>query len=615
MPKETFADAACRELADRLVAGYWRIFSLDNLELGFPPNWNRDPLTGVVAPSTFGKMIDYRNEARVGNIKYLWEPSRHLELVTLAQAWRQGHETKYVNACAVLLSSWFDQCPYPMGVHWASALESAVRLLNWSVAWHMLGGIDGPLFHGKRGASLLQKWLSQIYLHQRFIAGYLSLHSSANNHLLGELMGLFVAAVTWPCWHESSHWCSIGQSGFEREALLQNWDDGVNKEQAIYYHHEVADMMLWVGLYGRANGHQLSVAYWSRLESMLSFIHALMDAGNNMPMIGDADDAQMVRLDPRECFDPYLSLLHTGAELFSRPLWRRDSGSDPKTNWLLGSGAASTTTGGAEAVLLSCMSERTRAFPKGGYWLLGSDFGTPDEVHLIADAGPLGYLSIAAHGHADALSLLLSLGGQPVLVDPGTYAYHTQAKWRNYFRGTSAHNTLRIDQMDQSVIGGNFMWLDKAEARCLHHRYDAFGDDWLAEHDGYRRLADPVIHRRHVKYFRADRLIYVADHVKCSGHHILEWHWHFAPECRIELSPLGAHVSVNDWRVHLVFDAGMQFSLHEGQIDPPLGWISRRFDQKEPSPSLRCCSIVDSSRDFVTEMRIERVCKGKQEAK
>ena len=84
---------------------------------------------------------------------------------------------------------------------------------------------------------------------------------------------------------------------------------------------------------------------------------------------------------------------------------------------------------------------------------------------------PLGYLSIAAHGHADALSFTLSVGGNEILIDPGTFAYHTQKRWREYFRGTSAHNTLRVDGADQSVPGGNFLWTQHSQTRVLSFRY------------------------------------------------------------------------------------------------------------------------------------------------
>lgn len=601
-------NAAVREAADRILDGRWVVFSLHDVALGFPPQWNRDPLSGTVAPMAFGKTLDYRNEALVGNIKYLWEPARHLELVTLAQAWRASGERRYLQGCATLLESWFDQCPYPRGVHWASSLELAVRLLNWAVAWHLMDGPGSPLFEEDKGRQLRRRWLDSVYLHQRFVAGHLSRYSSANNHLLGELMGLFVASLTWPCWPESQRWQRSSHAEFEAEALRQNSEDGVNREQGIYYHHEVADMMLWCGLFGRANGWEFSSAYWDRLEAMLGFVHALMDAGNHVPTIGDADDALMVRLDPRKDFDPYLSLLHTGAEIFARPQWRRSRESDPKTLWLLGPATRPAEDKARAVTRWTAPSDSVVAFPRGGYWILGSGFGSPQEVHLTADAGPLGYLSIAAHGHADALSLVLSLGGRPVLIDPGTYAYHTERKWRDYFRGTSAHNTLRVDGLDQSVIGGNFMWLDKANAVCLNCTRSAEGDDWLAEHDGYLRLGDPVLHRRRIQYMPRGGVIRITDVVKCSGRHALEWHWHFTPECRIELGVEGARVEVLGWSLTLrQLAAGAEVSLHKGQDDPPLGWISRRFDHKEPSPTLRLSRVVDGPGEFVTEMLLNQV--------
>ncbi|MFD2270385.1 heparinase II/III family protein [Undibacterium arcticum] len=131
------------------------------------------------------------------------------------------------------------------------------------------------------------------------MAGHFFLfHSSANNHLLGEYMGLFIGATTWPCWDASSRWRRLAQRGLEREALKQNAPDGVNREQGIWYHHEVADMMLLCGLFGRANGMEFSEAYWERLETMLEFVLSVMDVAGNVPMIGDSDDALMVRFFP-----------------------------------------------------------------------------------------------------------------------------------------------------------------------------------------------------------------------------------------------------------------------------------------------------------------------------
>ncbi len=76
-----------RRAADDILDGRFPVFAMPAAELGFPPQWNRDPKTGRQAPLRFGKTLNYRDESMVGDIKYLWEPSRHAQLVTLAQAW------------------------------------------------------------------------------------------------------------------------------------------------------------------------------------------------------------------------------------------------------------------------------------------------------------------------------------------------------------------------------------------------------------------------------------------------------------------------------------------------------------------------------------------------
>ena len=121
-------------------------------------------------------------------------------------------------------------------------------------------------------------------------------------------------------------------------------------------------------------------------------------------------------------------------------------------------------------------------------------------MRLLVDAGPLGYLSIAAHGHADALSFVLNIGDREILVDPGTYAYHTDPGWRRYFRSTLAHNTVGIDEQDQSLQAGNFMWTDHARARCIEFEAGNAMQRFVGEHYGYERLEDPVVHRREILF-------------------------------------------------------------------------------------------------------------------
>ena len=592
--------------ANQIISGNFNIFASKDLTLGFPPNWNRDALTATTAPLTFGKTLNYRDESLVGNIKYLWEPNRHLELVTLAQAYHLTKDHKYAAACRTLLQSWFEQCPYPLGPNWTSSLELAVRLLNWAFAWQLLGGTDSILFKDEEGEAFKTRWLTSIFQHCHFINGHFSRYSSANNHLFGEYMGLFVGATVWPCWKQSEGWREKARAGLEKEALRQNAPDGSNREQGIWYHHEVADMMLLCGLVVRANGSDFSAGYWSRLESMLEFIASMMDVAGNMPMIGDSDDAVMVRFVPDRDFPVFKSLLATGAVLFNRGDFAAKAGQyDDKSRWLLGDDAEARF-----AELLRDSGQKSagfrRAFPDGGYYILGKGFDTEREVKLIADAGPLGYLSIAAHGHADALSIVLSIGGQEFLIDPGTYAYHTERKWRDYFKGTSAHNTVRVDRQDQSVSGGNFMWLKHADAACKKFEIGNDCDVFEGVHNGYVRLKDPVTHRRTVSLEKSENRIAVRDKLDCKGGHFVEIIWHFAENCAVEVHE--GRVTVRNGGVSLDMTMpGSNWSprMFKGDETLPLGWISRRFDFKEPAPTIVWSGEVAGTTELVTLFRYQ----------
>jgi len=313
----------------------------------------------------------------------------------------------------------------------------------------------------------------------------------------------------------------------------------------------------------------------------------------------------MVRFSREPEFCPYRSLLATGAVLFGRGDFKGKAGRfDEKSRWLLGDAASERF----RALPAAPVEPARRAFPEGGYYVLGQDFGMPCEVKAVADAGSLGYLSIAAHGHADALAFTLSAGGNEVLVDPGTYAYHDQKRWRDYFRGTSAHNTLRVDGEEQSVPGGNFQWLSHARARCEHFESGVERDVFEGVHDGYRRLNDPVRHRRRIEFDKRSMRTEVTDTLECGEEHFVEVHWHLAESCVARVS--GHAVEVSCANVRMRVECPRELGTPEvvvGRDDPPLGWISRRLGEKKPSPSIVCTGRIAGGTSLVTEITIATV--------
>jgi hypothetical protein len=570
--------------ADRIAAGRLDIFGLSCSD-GSPLRWNRDPKTGVEAPLVFGKRLNYRDRRRVGEIKYLWELNRHLHLVTLAQAYALGGELKYLDVLKLHVDSWISACPYGLGPNWCSALEAAIRLINWSIVWQLVGGADAALFAGEEGERFRERWLASIYQHVRFVRGYLSRHSSANNHLIGEAAGLYIAGLTWPCWPAVRAACAAGRRILEREALRQNSADGVNLEQAVCYQQFVLDFLLLSLLAGESAGEPFPEDYRRRLAAMLGYLASIMDAGGMLPMIGDADDAAVTRLAPEPCC-PYRSLLASGAVLFADSSLRHKAERlDDKTRWLLGARADEMFERlAARPAVLPCR----RAFPGGGYYILGCDFERATEIRVVADAGPLGLGALAAHGHADALSFTLSLGGLPFLIDPGTYRYHGGGRWRAYFRGTAAHNTVRLDGLDQSEQGGDFLWLRKARTGCAAAEFSDALETLSAWHDGYLRLADPVLHRRRLSLDKRARSLTIDDWLEMSGEHEVEIFLHCAPECTVEPTAGGFEIRRAPWTlsVQLPSHPPGAAQAYRGSTQPLCGWVSRRYDEREPAATI-----------------------------
>jgi hypothetical protein len=319
-------------------------------------------------------------------------------------------------------------------------------------------------------------------------------------------------------------------------------------------------------------------------------------------MVGDADDGCVVRLGHGASFSPLLSVLVACGRALGLSLQLPASDCDRQAaDWLAGEGTGAATTP-AEAVPGSGpVTVGSVAFPDGGYYLLGDAGPRADAVRMLVDAGPLGYLSIAAHGHADALALTLTVHGRDILVDPGTYLYHGAPEWRRHFRGTRAHNTLTVDGLDQSEWAGSFMWLRHARARCLHFDATAARDEFSAEHDGYRRLDDPVTHRRDI--VREGRVFTITDGLECSGSHAVEQWWHFSEDCEVAVEGttlVAVNAGVN---VRFALDQGFTaVEVYRGSESPPAGWVSRAYGARVPATSVCCRARIDGARKFVTRI-------------
>ena len=563
-----------------------RVFDLE-FPLGFEFDWHRDYRYERQVERGFARALNIRDTATVSDIKYVWEPSRHQHLSALAFAANGEEKTGYIVRS---IDSWLQANPYLCGVHWTSSLELALRLVSWALLYPRIADCVAG------NADFRLRWLNAIYQHLTCISRNLSRYSSANNHLIGELVGLFVGASCFDFWRECNNWRRLAGKSLEDEIRRQVGEDGVNREQAMSYHLFTMELLLLAFVVGRNTKCAFSAGYAQRLRGMAGFLDTVATRSGDLPWYGDSDDARGFMLSEGDSALQVVTQL--AGLLFNEPRWLRFRRTPTAASLALVPDLHTEHDDPTQVPVAS-----RNLFLDAGLACVRSQ---DDGVGLVMDFGPLGFTSIAAHGHADALSLWLSIGDEYFLVDAGTYAYHSHSEWRTFFRSTAAHNTARVDGLNQSEMVGGFLWRSKANARLLRFEKNSEQVFITAEHDGYACLQDPVIHRRNVCFEHTNGAVSIEDGFQCAGRHEVELFFHMHEDAAV-VRFSDAEAQVN-WRGRdIVFSSGEgngRWEIIRGCDTPRLGWRSRHFNQKQPTTTLRIRMEIEGSTTIRTYLRV-----------
>ena len=441
-----------------------------------PSIWSLDPVSGKSWPgaerSAFA--IDFRFEDGRGDVKYVAEANRLHFLSAPAIHARRNGDGELAAAILGSIDSWMDANPPGRGVNWYSGIEAGYRLLSLACVVAALSPWIGQAA-GERLASF-------VAAHGTWLARFPSLHSSANNHLVAETMGLVVAARLLPEHPKAADWLDFGLSKLEDRALALFHEDGIGGEQSPAYSAFTLEMLL-VGLAAAGDGAPCENVR-TRLASAASALAAFLDDCGREPLIGDDDQSRVLLAFGSEENRYVASIASAVAGFLGRPELAPPL-RDPHWRDVV---FASPPSGRPAA-------DGTVTFHEGGY-TIGRGTLAGRRFHLVFDHGPLGFGALAAHGHADALSVWLSLDGRPALVDAGTYLYHSEGANRRRFRVSAVHNTLTIDGASQSEPSGPFNWMPRrAQARLDFRSEDGMPLKVSASHDGYSSRFGVVHHR------------------------------------------------------------------------------------------------------------------------
>ena len=518
--------------ADAICLHRLRLLGYNALDYGPEIDWHLDVVHGKRAPRRPGYRIDFLNFSEVGDHKVIWELNRHQHLVTLAKAWLLTGSWRYVDELATEWYSWQRANPYPLGINWASSLEAGFRSLAWLWVRELLSA--APESEGKEG-SLPPEFTSDlvrgIAVHGRYIERNLSTYFSPNTHLIGEAAALFFIGMLCPEFRDSARWRELGWSTLIGEAARQVLPDGVHFEQSLHYHVYALDFFLHASQLAVKNGVPIPDEFEQIILKMLDVVSALAQAA---PPEGFGDDDGGRVFDPRrnrpeQMTDP----LAVGAGIFARPEFKHAAGLTEEVLWVLGPEGLRVFD-----ALNGCpLAAGSKSFEAGGIYVMAATPEGNPSVQMAIDAGPQG-TGRSGHGHADALSVRLGVGRR-WLIDPGTYRYVGDPEERNHFRGTAAHNTMRIDGEDQAIPKGPFAWGELPSTQVERWLAGSTFALFAGNHTGYNRLPDPVLHRRFVLQINAgaeDPFWLIRDLAEGRDIHRLEVFWHFAADTSINWS-------------------------------------------------------------------------------
>lgn len=597
--------SAVVEAADAALEGRFAFFGQKAVRYVGGIDWNYDLRAGYRWPDRPAARINHRTLP--GDPKWIWELNRLQHLPWLAQAWLFTGEDRYAEGALDQLDSWLDQNPTGRGIAWRGGFEAGLRAISVAVAVQGLRHAPSMTVERYRRIVTMLAESAEICWRDR------SRFSSANNHVLGELAGAATVGILFPELAGARRWERNALRALAREADRQILPDGAGAEQSSTYLIFSAQLLLVPAALVQLRGDRPPAPIIGAVRRSADHLADLVGPGEPFPRYGDEDGGLALRLNPQ----PIATLDRHLAMVAAVEGGRRALPADLAARWLAGrrvvAGAPQERNGPAGSWYA----------PHGGIVVLRR----PGR-RIMIDVGPLGYLSLAAHGHADALAVTIAVDGHDLIGDPGTGSYYAQPAWRRAFRGTRMHATVAVDDLDQSVSGGSFLWTRHAVTTV--RTVDLERGIVEAEHDGYRRLDAPVRHRRYVVAPPGWDSVLVLDLLDGEGQHRFRTSWPLHPDLGVEdhgPTQLVERATEPVLQVASASTAAIHPYRVRGDDEKGLGWWSHHFESRTPAwliggvveaaecpVAIATVLTVSASREMSREIRVEELMVARDES-
>ena len=522
-------------------------------------------------PLVFSYDLDYKQRDDIGDARTNWELNRHYQFAILAKNYFASHDVKYLQELKTLYQDWNGKNPFLWGISWTSVMEIAIRDISWM---YTLAFLMAARCEDKQLMGSMEKGIMNM---TDYICKHYSRFSSANNHLIVEITAVGLAGFCF----RKKEWMTLSVATLSHELYKQNYKDGVNMELSLHYQSFVMEAYGLMIHTMQHNGAKVPEEWKRMLDRMCMYVSHCLWKEKTACEFGDDDEGKILDLQGGD-INHYSYVL----QLCSLVLNKRYSTFEQVNETIRWLFTADEITECSELTLYDNIG--SICFKEGGNSFLRDK---DNQILIGIDHAALGFGSIAAHGHADALSFQLFYKGMPVFVDPGTYIYHCDLKSRNEFRQTINHNTMSVNGKDQSEMLGAFLWGKKADTVLDEWKSDEESDVLTAHHNGYA----PVIHQRTFS-FDKDSTFTIIDSINRTA----EWVCNFNLGIGILPVVVGTDVYLEYERKRI---GVMSFTSEDLDISVVDNFYSPEYGKKEKIKSIR---VKGKMKNLVSLIKINK---------
>ena len=578
-------------------------------------SWNFDVKNNIKGPV---KLIGHisNNSPSKYEVKYLYELSR-LQMLPVLSAYSVIHYNKSEISVKKIIRDWFSENPFLKTIAWKCGNDVGIRALNLVYTRIILScpGLKSSTISKFKKDANFESFLDElIYLHYKFLITHPSRYSSLGNHRVGELTGLIAICSTHT--FKNSDKC-LKESLSELTGLMDKliYCDGFNKEQSTHYQASYINLFLFSFIIAKQyKGYIIPKDVNLKLKKMFESLILLKVKTREFINLGDNDDGELIYPFSDNKYNLYESLLNDFSILYNKEI-DKSYHFDLRNYLLLGDKGYDDYNRLKSKDIISDKKEVSLLKDTGCFII------NENNVHLLFDVGKIGMPPVMCHGHSDILSFVLYYKELPFIIDSGTFQYNDKyKKYREYFRGVSAHNTISINKRDQAVKGNGMFWMSNPDVKIIDYNLCKESPFCIATHNGYCNKGEMIIHKRKVDFNNTDSIITINDflfkdddNIKVDYKKLLlsdthnsfdcTFYLNFHPDVKVELKNDFIYAENNGVKIKI---ENKLFSKHAklyfGNKESLHGWFAPSYDKIIPTHSLVCEMNDITKKELVTKI-------------